>query len=178
MSYDILIERALKQILEFVKSEIQKELAEQGHRATGKLIDSIEIRIEKISGNYRGSIYIEDYGFILDKGVAANKVPYNPNSGAKSSRYIEALKKWIAVVKPGLSERNRTSFAFAIAKTAKKEGHPTRGSYAFSKNSRRKEWAKYAIDKNEKKIEGMLNLGQSIAALVDNFVTNYQKIVK
>ena len=177
MSADRLLQTALKSTLEFVKKAIQEELEAQGHRASGKLIDTIEIKVEPFQGGWKGGIYMQDYAFILDKGVSPQRVPYSPGSGAGSSKYIEALMNWIAVIKPGMSARERKSFAFAIAQKAKNEGHPTRGSYAFSRNGRRKEWAKYAIDQNEKQIEQLLNLGSYVAALVDNFVTEYQKLI-
>lgn len=171
------LKEAITKACNFLAEEIKKELLAQGHNATGNLIDSIEVRIEQTEEGYKGQIWINDYAFILNDGVKAERVPYKPGSGAKTSKYISALEKWVGVIKPSLTDKERLSFAFAIAKTAKKEGHPTRGSYAYSSNGRRKSWAEYAIDKNQKKIEDLLELGNFMSILFDNFVTEQQRLI-
>lgn len=75
---------------------------------------------------------INDYAIHIDKGVKPSRVPYTEGSGAKTSKYIDALVDWIKIIKPSLSEKERLGFAFGIARKAKKEGHTTRGSFKFS----------------------------------------------
>jgi len=174
---DHLLKESVNKLLEVVKKSIQEELEAQGHRATGKLIDTVEIRLTKTPDGYRGGIYVQDYAVILDKGVRPDRVPYSPGSGAKTSLYIEALKEWTKIIKPGLGERERTSFAFAIAANAKKQGHPTQGSYEYSRNGRRKEWAKFAIDGKVNQFAEMMDVGNFVATLISNFVTEYSKLV-
>ena len=174
---DFLIEKALQAALEFLKGAIQEEIENQGHKATGNLIESIEIKIQRTADGFKGQIFMQDYAFILDKGVKANRVPYNRGSGKKTSKYIDALMVWISVIKPSMGARERKSFAFAIANKAKQEGHPTKGSFAFSRNGRRREWAKYAIDNNIQQLENILDLGNFVAVLIDNAVTDFQKLI-
>ncbi len=125
-------------------------------------------------------IFIEDYSFILDKGVTAARVPYSRGSGAGSSLYIDALIAWINVVKPGLSEVESKSFAFAIANKAKQVGHPTTTSphIPWSSNTRRTEWSRFAIDEGVllQQFRDLLGLGDFVVAIYTNAVTELQKI--
>lgn len=177
-----ILRRSIQKATDFLVDKIKRELAEQGHRASGKLIDTIEVKIFSENNGFKGQILMQDYAFILDKGVSPDRVPYSRNrggrgGGSRSSKYIEALIEWIGIIKPALSDSEAKSFAFAIANKAKQEGHPTRGSFAFSQNSRRKEWAKFAIDANIKEFEVLLDLGRFVAASFDNLVTDLQRIV-
>jgi hypothetical protein len=166
----------MRDALNFVRSEIIRELTEQGHRASGKTFSETEIKIFVNPDGVIGQILMPSHVIILDKGVRPDRVPFRPGSGAKSSKYIDALMRWIAIVKPGLSEYQRKSFAFAIAYTAKRGGHPTRGSYAFSKNGRRTGWAA-VVDQaaDVTKILSLLDLGDYLIAVVDNFISQYQR---
>lgn len=148
---------------------IKKEITDQGHKASGKLLESIEIVIEETPTGFIGKILMEDYSIILDRGVRAGNVPYRAGSGAKKSKYIDALIEWIKIIKPSLQAKERKSFAFAIAKTAKKQGHPTKGSFKYSKNKRRREWSKYAIDQNLESFEELLDLGKAVASAYASF---------
>ena len=42
--------------------------------------------------------------------------------------------------------KNPLGAAFAIAKTQKREGMPTKGSYKFSSNGRRKNWRSFTLN--------------------------------
>ena len=170
------MDKLLDKSLEFLKRKIIDELKKQGHVATGNLINSIEIKTEKTSEGLKGYIIMDGYANILDKGVKANRVPYSGNTGGGgTSKYIEALIEWIGVIKPSLAQNERKSFAFAIAQKAKKEGHPTKGSFAYSQNGRRTEWSKFAIDDNLQEFENLIDVGRFIATTFDNFITGLKK---
>lgn len=172
-----LAERVVRRALEFVKKSIIAEIKAQGHVASGKLIETIEIRINRTPDKITGGIYMEDYAIVLDRGVKADRVPFSPGSGARSSLYIQSLIDWIATIKPGLGDRERKSFAFAIANKARQEGHPTRGSFSFSQNGRRREWSKHAIDDKQQEIIALMDLSEFVASSIDNFVTDFQRLV-
>ena len=178
----MLIEKAilrknLQDAMDFLKSMIIKEITDQGHNASGNLIRNIDIQIVETGDGFIGRILMPKYSIFLDKGVAASRVPYNRGSGAGSSKYIDALIGWIKKKNLATGDREIKSFAFAIANKAKKEGHPTRGSFAFSKNNRRTEWAKFAITNNLAQFQNLLDLGHFVAASFNNFVDEYQRIV-
>jgi hypothetical protein len=167
--------RNLQKALDFAAAQIRKEIIAQGHVATGNLLNSIHTEIEDKGDSLVGRVYIADYAGILDKGVSASRIPYSPGSGAGSSKYIDALVNWISTIKPGLSDTDKKSFAFAIANKAKKEGHPTRGSFAFSKNGRRTGWAKAAIQDKVNDVRQLLDLGPPIAALIRDMVNDINR---
>jgi len=156
--------RRFAQTLEALADRGRKRLAEQGHVATGKLLRSIEAQITSDDiDRLVGSIYAEDYGLIVDQGVPAGRVPFNPGSGARSSKYIEALLDWIDVIKPGLVDRERRSFAFAIANAHKREGIPTAASSRFSKDGTRLNWIESSFADQEEEIEKELQLQRLIS---------------
>ena len=140
-------------------------LAEQGHRATGKLIRSLEAQITSADiDQLVGVILAEDYGKIVDSGVPASRIPYRRGSGAKSSQYIQALIDWIDIIRPGLQANERKSFAFAIANTHKREGMPTKASSRFSKDGTRTNWIESAFEGQAEQIERELRLIRIINA--------------
>lgn len=157
----------LKAGLEFLKKTIIDELSAQGHNASGKLLKSIETVVEEKGEALVGKILMNDYSIFLDKGVTADRVPYTRGSGAKRSKYIDALIEWSRYIKPSLAEKERKSFAFAVAHTAKQEGHPTRGSYAFSDNGRRKAFYEHSVEKNMERFLEILDLGSELQEAID-----------
>jgi hypothetical protein len=141
----LLLNKKAVQVAEFFKKELTNEFNSQGHRDTGKFEKSIEYDILTNVGTIEIVFSYLKYGIFLEKGVAANKIPFGVGAGRKAtSLYIEALKNWAArkrMLKP-------LSAAFAIAKTHKKEGMPSRGSYKFSKNGRRRNFQSFTLKAN------------------------------
>jgi len=152
--------------LEKLADQARQELAQQGHRATGKGIASLEGKVT--SDNLRklvGVILANDYLIPVDTGVSASRVPFGRGGGG-TSKYIQGLLRWVNVIRPGLSDRERFSFVFAIANTHEREGIPSRGSYQFTANGRRKNWIKFGIEDNEQEFEKEFRLFDLI---VDSF---------
>ena len=151
----------------------QNELLNQGHRVTGETEKSFKAEI-KIVGEYRYelSIYVKTSAIILNYGVEAKRIPYTPRKRGQGkggvSKYIQALLNWAANVKPSLSDSERKNFVFAVANKAKKEGHPTSGSYAFSKNGRRKDWITFAIEVNDSKLQSIINPSEIFKIMVQS----------
>jgi len=173
-----ILRSSLLKATNFLKRKIQDELRAQGHVATGRGVNDIDIVISPTQDGFKTEIRMQDYLLIVDKGVPASRVPFGGRTGRGStSRYIEALIEWIGIIRPSLAEAEARSFAFAIANKAKQEGHPTRGSFAFSSNGRRKEWARFAVDQNLDEFEVLLDLGHFVAVTFENFVTDIQNTV-
>jgi len=120
-------------------ADVREEIEAQGHRASGRLWQSIEadIKADILDGSWTVNVMMEDYGAAVNDGVRASRVAYQRGSGRKSSKFISALLEWADIVKPGLSEKEKRGFVFAVANNAKKEGIPSAGSYSFSSNGRR-----------------------------------------
>lgn len=167
----------MEEALKVISSIIISELHAQGHYLTGKLEASIETRQFEQADKLIGQILMESYGVILDRGVSAGRVPYQRGSGAKKSKYIDALFGYVKLRRPSMSDKQALSFAFAIANAAKKTGHPLPGSYAFSQNNRRKNWAEHIIPGNEARIEQALNLERYVLGVIDNQITSIRQYV-
>ncbi len=137
-----IVERQSRLVAEFFKKELRNELEQQGHKDTGKLIDSIEYEILTDTDTIKIVFTYLYYGDIVETGVKPANIPFSGRSGAKTSKYIEALKNWAK--RKGF--KKPLSAAFAIANKHKKEGMPTKNSYKFSSNGRRKHWRSFTLN--------------------------------
>lgn len=181
INYDTLItdiESSLKELAEFMIEDLQKELSEQGHILTGRLRDSIELTgINLSKGIQEAFVSLEDYYSILDSGVKANRIPYNPGSGRKSSKYIDALINfWM--LKKGLSQEEAKRAAFATARKHLREGMPTQSSWQASQNGRRLEFFSRTLDSNENYDPFEEKITLSLERITDSILDNFQKLVR
>ncbi len=126
----ILLKR-LSKIGDDLVSRIKKELQEQGHVATGSLIESIDYKIKVTRSGYVINILADDpKATFVDEGVPSQKVKIGRD-------YIEGLSDWLNIVQPSLSIKERKKVAFAIAITSTREGTPTKNAFRYSNNGRR-----------------------------------------
>lgn len=163
----------LDKLGEFLVEELARELAAQGHRATGRLISSIEQGVTTFKNSIALEIKYLEYGRYVETGVSAARIPYGKKTGAKTSKYIQALIEWVKI-KGIASGLEATGLAFGIARKHKKEGMPTRGSYAFSNNGRRKGFQSYVVQSNQNKIDNLLQDGleATVSAQLDLLIAN------
>jgi len=149
----------MDEVMERVRALAEEEIRAQGHVATGRGVNSLEgVVIDGRGERIVGGLFVEEYMIIQDEGVTAARIPYSPGSGRRFSRFIQGLIRWSEVVKPGMADEERLGFAIAVAKTMKKEGMPTRGSYSFSRNGRRTGWIESGVEDQREKIENELAL--------------------
>lgn len=149
--------------------KIRKELSEQGHTLTGAL----ESSFRSMKTNTVLEVYANDYINPVNSGVPAENIPYDSSkqSGAKTSQYIEGLKRY-AMMRFGITnEREALSAAFAIARKHEKEGMPTAGSYRFSNNGDRTEAVEKIINDAQLDFEVEQSLDRELDDLLD-FDTN------
>lgn len=110
---------------QFIINELGKELIKQNHRATGKLIGSLDYRVIQSVESTDLLVEMNDYGEWVNKGrrKGAKPVP------------IPALVEWIK--QKGIATNNKKvlGIAFAIQKTIQKEGIPTNNSRAKGKRT-------------------------------------------
>ena len=154
-----------KQVGKLIIASLQKELIEQGHKATGNLVNSFEQRVIELPNSIVIEILMDEYGIYVNDGRAKKrkKVP------------ISALVKWIEQRAIASGDKKVKSLAFAIQQTIHKEGMPTKGSFKFSNNGRRKGFIDFVID-NEldevyKELEQQVFEGydDAIATIVKDF---------
>jgi len=120
----------------FIIRALQMELIEQGHKATGNLVNSFEQRVLELPNSLVLEILMDDYGTYVDTGRRPNakKVP------------IDVLINWIERKAIVNGDKEVKSLAFAIQQTIYKEGSPTKGSFRFSNNGRRKGFIDFVIE--------------------------------
>jgi hypothetical protein len=158
---------------EFLTVELANELSMQGHKATGSLIRSIDFNVTAFANALALEIEYLEYGRYVETGVSASRIPFGRKTGAKTSKYIQALIEWIKV-KRIASGMRAVGLAFGIAKKHKQEGMPTRGSYQFSSNGRRIGFQSYVINQNISRIDSIIQDGleAAVSAQLDNLIAN------
>lgn len=160
--------------------ELRDELKDQGHNLTGRLSNSVDADINEDADGWEMDISHEKYGVYLDFGVRPDRIPYTPGSGAKYSKYINALKNWVLARGIKTNEKAALSMAFAIARVQKREGMPTRGSYKFSNNGRRTGWVQFPATSKENDIHAQLYdfYRDYVDASIDDAMTELAAIYK
>lgn len=156
----------------FAVKKLAFELQQQGHKATGSLINSLSYKVAFEAGELSLLIYYNNYGAVINNGVAANRVPFGRGGGAKSA-YIQGLLGWVQL-KITKDPKKALGITFAIAKTHKEKGVPTTGSYKFSKNGRRLGFQDFTIAEYSDEIIAILqnNLEQPFFIAVDSISDN------
>lgn len=138
------LESLLVEIMLELQSGLRLELAAQGHVLTGKLSQSITFDVSADGTVANGQMFMEDYGVFVDVGVQAQNIPFGGGRGrGGKSQYIQGLISFWE--KRGLSGRDAIGAAFATAHVHKREGMPSRASYAFSNTGERTGFVRDAI---------------------------------
>ena len=146
-------------------ASLQKELIEQGHQASGNLVNSFEQRIIEVPNSIVIEILMDEYGIYVNEGrkTGGKKVPIN------------VLVDWIERKAIVNGDKEVKSLAFAIQQTIHKEGIPTKGSFKFSNNGRRKGFIDFVIDNeldnaiNELEQQVFEGYDDAIATMVKDF---------
>ena len=95
---------------------------------TGSAINQMETMVQFQINTLIIEGLIPDYMTINNSGVKAERIPYYPGSGNKTSKYIDGLMRY-AKQRFGASDKESKSIAFAIASKHKKEGMPTKARW-------------------------------------------------
>lgn len=141
------IVEGLKAAMKRLQTDLRSELKAQGHYLTGKLHDSIEYEIEVEGSLVRAVMECEEYGLVMEFGVPAERIPYTPGGGGGgTSKYIQGLIRFWNL--RGVTGREGVRAAFATAAKHKREGLPTRSSYAFSTTGERTGFASTVLERD------------------------------
>lgn len=141
---------------------IADEWIAQGHNITGAFVASMTAETTNENDSLTISIYDNtqrSYGVILDNGVSADRIPFYPGSGNKTSKYIAGLVLFVKA-RMGLPDKEALSVAFAIAYKHKAEGMPTQASSRFSQTGNRTRFVNDATQT------------EAIDAIVQNYVSD------
>ena len=154
-----------KKVGKLIIASLQKELLGQGHKASGDLINSFEQRVIELPNSIVIEILMNEYGIYVNEGrkTGGKKVP------------ISVLVEWIERKAIASGDKDVKSMAFAIQNTIHKEGIPTKGSFKFSNNGRRKGFIDFVIDNelddvyNELEQQVFKGYDDAIATIVKDF---------
>ena len=122
-----MIKEGLQLIGDFVVDQLVKVLDDQGHRATGKLQDTMKATVKSSGSGFEIIITGQEYAKYVDRGIP---------SGVWVNPY--ALMEWVQVKGIASGEREVKNIAFAIRQKIFQEGSPTKGSLKFSKTGKRR----------------------------------------
>jgi hypothetical protein len=171
-----------KVALEYLMQEAKQELEDQGHKNTGATEKSFEIDISgTLNSIIGGKILQAEHAIVLsvlNEGVRPQNIPFSGLSGnGGKSKYIEGLITYVQQKNGGLSIKEATGIAFAIAITQKREGSPTKGSYLYSKNGRRTGWIEAAYSEEKlQRFEELLRIDLLIKHSITNMIANFNQI--
>lgn len=155
-------------------AKFKKELVEQGHVLDGSLRDSLEMAIDERIGGFTLSFMGLAYGLDLNDGRKAEDIPVRG-----SQRYVELLVDLSKYASKRFGVSGGLSFKIAknIIGRWRVEGMPTRNSYRFSKNGRRKGWIDYVLENESEEIDKMVNEVMSIG-IIDLIENNFLELNK
>lgn len=153
---------------------VANEWKAQGHNLTGSAIKQMETIVKFQINTLIIEGLIPDYMAINNSGVMAERIPYYPGSGNKTSKYINGLMRY-AKQKFGASDKESKSIAFAIASKHKKEGMPTKASAKYSSTGKRTGFIETALDKNSQKFIELIE--NAIKYSVEVTIESYYKSI-
>lgn len=152
-----MIDLLANDLIKLLTKSFISEWNKQGHRLTGSFEKSIETQIKKSVKGLTIEFYWNNYANIVDRGVSANKIPYERGSKKRSSKYIDGLTDYVKKrLRVTDSDRAR-SIAFAIANKQKKEGMSTIKSRRFSKTNKRQGFIEDTVKASQDKLNEIIN---------------------
>jgi hypothetical protein len=169
MDNQLLTTALIHQIANLALQAVAIQWKAQGHNLTGNAIQQLETRIiEGADIVIQG--YVVDYMANINAGVTAANIPYNPGSGARSSKYIAGLIDYVKR-RMGKSDREAKSIAFAIASRHKREGMPTKSSARFSSTGKRTGFIEAPLEGVEPELARLIerSLEESFNFVVESF---------
>lgn len=134
-----------------IEEGVREESKAQGHYLTGAMENSLSSVAGKFGPIRMLTGTAVEYTQYVNNGVSAGRIPFKQGSGAGTSQYIAGLTAFWKL--RGLSDKEALSAAFATAKTHKKEGMPSKGSYSHSSTGQRTSMIEIAITKKEKQLD-------------------------
>ena len=143
-----------------LRDELRKSLIKKGHKNTGKLLDSIEVKVKASTNQIILEGIFEDYGTFQDTGTRAGKL-----------RNIDALEEWVKR-RLGIPAPQSRGVAFAISKTHAKVGmHSKNGR----KNPSAANWMTDVLNAQEGNIEQRIEeaFEAQINITIDNIVRDF-----
>jgi hypothetical protein len=153
---------------------IAMEWRAQGHELSGSAVKQMETLVKYEINTLVIEGLVPDYMAINNEGVPSNKIPYYPNSGRKTSKYIDGLIDYVKR-RMGKSDKEAKGIAFAIASKHKKEGMPTKASARYSSTGKRTGFIEQALEKSSPKFIELIE--NAITFSVEATIESYYKSI-
>ena len=154
-------------ILKLIISELQAELIGQGHKATGSLVNSFEGSVLTLPKSIVIQVLMNDYGIYVNEGrrEGVKRVP------------LQVLMSWVEQKAIASGNKEVKNVAFAIQQKIFQEGSPTKGSFKFAPNGRRKGFIDFVIDNKIDPILSLLedDVFKEFDTLVSNITKDFNK---
>jgi hypothetical protein len=165
----ISIANGLDEVGQLLVDALTKELIGQNHKATGRLIQSIEHVVLTTGTGWDIQVNYNNYGSYLETGIRASR--FKKPAGRNE---INGLISWIKAKGLSQGDKKDKSFAFAIAKKHRKSGFPAKG---YSNNGRTTGFQTYVLEQEyetiREKIDGIVTEGFQIQ--IDQYVFAFNK---
>jgi len=170
-----MLEKLAEDISVLAISVVANEWRLQGHELTGAAVKQMETMVRFEINTLIIEGFIPDYMAINNEGVPANRIPYYPGSGRKTSKYIDGLIDYVKR-RMGKSDKEAKGIAFAIASKHKLEGMPTKNSVIkHSKTGRRTGFIEIALEKSSPKFIELIE--NAITFSVEATIESYYKSI-
>lgn len=118
------IENELNIVLDGVAEIIIDKWREGGHSLTGAFESDLRKEVRTVGNTIIANIWLNDYYQFVNEGVDADRIPFNPGSGADKSAYIQGLILYFQLRK-SMSQKEAMAAAFATAHKHLRVGMPT-----------------------------------------------------
>lgn len=127
-----------------VGENLKKELREQGHYLTGALEESIDAKLSKSGADVSLEIVAAEYINDLNTGIPAEHIDLS------DPQYLQGLAEYARLRWNLKTERQQLQAAYNIASAHRREGMPTKNSYAFSATGERTEAIETSFNEHER----------------------------
>lgn len=147
---------------------------ERGMVASGRALARIETRLRASLSSISYDVLVEEYMIYQDRGVAPENIAYSGGGGDGTgrSKLIQGLLRWSRIVAPGIPNKRRLGFAFAIATLMKRVGMPVSGPYAYSSYGNKSRWSEPAFLRAERDMDKVFENSRWLDVWVDNNIIN------
>ncbi|GAB0154751.1 hypothetical protein CHRYSEOSP005_00110 [Chryseobacterium sp. Alg-005] len=142
------MKQVFQKVEDLLSTQLVKQLADQGHRLTGSLENSIINSARIIEGKNRTELF----GFALDYAQDLEK-------GTKKfgRDHVQELYKYFLL--RGFNKIQAMEAAVLTNRKHRQEGMPTKASSRFSKTGERKNFIQNTWKENEQKIDSLIDQG-------------------
>ena len=165
---------ALVEFMEKMQKDIYNEITAQGHYASGKFRDSLEISDKESKANRGFSSSLK-----ISAGSNNSKLKLNKKQPSMDLSLSKILR-WMSAKNSGsnpnkfqfTTQTEKKAIAYKIRNAIRKEGIPTKGAYQFTTNGRRTGFIDVPYAKNKINIDRKI-----LPAVVDDVVMTLDSIL-